>query len=282
MRPKIRKEQISENLLTIINSQTGNWVGGDKDKIEYIFQQIEKNNIRDLKDSNYFEIITKSELLKRQYKKKKDKPQLFVIHVGHSCNINCVYCYAKKDNNNISPKIIAGIASFLSEIPDPIWIQFMGGEPLLYIDIIEDIIYQIKRTRKSYETNFELQTNGLLLNNKNILSFLQKHQIAFGISYDGPNELSGSRYGNKTDKYDKVLNKNISILKSLNIDFGVLTVVSVSNVYKLKDVLSWAINNKLKRISFIPLISNNNITTDIYVDEKIIILLLKIPYHNHH
>ena len=264
---QIKFERLKENLSILLNSETGRWLGGDNDIIEPIYNNILKHDSNAINESAYSELIKESGLFTRLYKRENAIPQLFVIHIGHKCNINCEYCYAKKDSKNINSETIEKIATFLSRVNAPIWIQLMGGEPLLYLDIIKELIAQINVSRPNFKTNYELQTNGLLLNYAKVITFVKENDIKFGISYDGPNELSLIRYGSKTEKLNTRIEANIVLLKSLKFDFGILTVVSSSNIHNLTDVLHWAINNSIKRISFNPLFSNNNEEVEC-IDEK--------------
>jgi len=258
MKHRVFKEAVFERESILINQHTGSWIGGDINIIQDLYEIIERGDSPLLIEKGYYELVKESKLLGKPYPKKKRIPQLIVIHIGHKCNLNCKYCYAKDDRESINMETIKRVADFLSEINAPLWIQFMGGEPLLYTDLLDDFIKRIKEARKKLKTFFELQTNGTLLGKPSVLEFINKNEIRFGISYDGPGKLSGNRYYRKTKIYDSIVNHNISELASLGFSFGVLTVVSNSNVNNLREVLQWAISKKVKRISFSPAVPINN------------------------
>ena len=117
-----------------------------------------------------------------------DIQNVYII-MGLNCNFNCKYCYEKsiKDiystdhacNELISYlKRLVKIKPFVEE--KPINILFWGGEPLLYLNIIKDIVEKLKGLPFKYST----VTNGILFT-KEIVDYFNKNNIAVFISNDG-------------------------------------------------------------------------------------------------
>jgi uncharacterized radical SAM superfamily Fe-S cluster-containing enzyme len=79
------------------------------------------------------------------------KHEILMIEIALSnlCNLNCKYCYVRKDEAVISKKTLDNIAVFVNDIKSkmnrPITIQFFGGEPLLHFDLIEYFINSFKK-----------------------------------------------------------------------------------------------------------------------------------------
>lgn len=132
-----------------------------------------------------------------------------LIKLGTDCNLKCKHCHCKKMNFKYNPDIKDFINKF-----QPNNIAFSGGEPLLYLDIIKDIVGSIK-----YQTpKFRMVTNGFFLNEDNI-EYFNKNNFRIGISYDG---RSGTREGYPENfKYLKLIN-DLSMSTTVyreNIDF---------------------------------------------------------------
>ena len=135
------------------------------------------------------------------------------IQVTEACNLKCSYCYqinkspaklkfetAKKfidliltDDTSINPYINRYNTDFVI-------LDFIGGEPLLEIDLIDKIVdYFIKRTIEldhpwKFGYMISIGTNGTLYFDKNVQNFLNKHpkRISLNITVDGDKQLHDS------------------------------------------------------------------------------------------
>lgn len=117
----------------------------------------------------------------------------------------------------------------------PTLIRFMGGEPTLYLEEMQKAVSCCHPA-----TGFSLSTNGLLLNDSNIASFLLDKHFSLTVSYDG----SAGKRG-----YDNILTKpdytgNLQKFKRLNIS----TTLDRENLDLRKVMIEFGeISNKLKR-----------------------------------
>jgi sulfatase maturation enzyme AslB (radical SAM superfamily) len=111
----------------------------------------------------------------------------------------------------INPSLIKLIKN-LSSTNKELTIIFSGGESLLYIDKIKDIVKAVK----SYNIKFNLETNGLLLNDETV-SFLNKNNINVFVGWDGRN----SKYIRGSNIFD-VINLKQSIFKINNLNIEAL------------------------------------------------------------
>lgn len=125
------------------------------------------------------------------------------IILTKECNLNCNYCGGGSDS---PPKEIqypiCDLKSFLSGDSAPV-IEFYGGEPLLRIDTMKEIMDAIPG-------RFVIQTNGLLLD-KIETRYLQKfHSIL--VSLDGEKEVTDRERGKGV--YDRII-QNVNLIRRL-------------------------------------------------------------------
>lgn len=126
------------------------------------------------------------------------------LFISNKCNMNCTYCYVKKDDVKSSLSLadcLTSVANFLSSPGEEKIIQFLGGEPLLEFGKIKKIINFAQNRRGKKELHFHLNTNGLLLNRENA-DFFQKNNTLILISLDGSKK--------QHDKHRKLLSSRKS------------------------------------------------------------------------
>ena len=130
--------------------------------------------------------------------------------VTEDCNLKCSYCYQTNKsksvmNFNTAKKFIDDILSDkLDYINTSMYagavIEFIGGEPLLEIELIEKICdYWDKRIIElnhpwSGKYRFNICSNGVLYFDERVQNFLKKYHsvLSFGISLDGNKQLHDS------------------------------------------------------------------------------------------
>lgn len=254
---KFSKIDINEQICVVVNKRTGAWLSTGKEiasEIEKILSCRYKSKV--IGSLNH-ELIKQTEatgLLKKNHSKKpKCSPCLAVIHIGHKCNLSCSYCYVQKDAKYMSKKNALETAHFLSPLPAGLLIQFMGGEPLLYIQEMLFLVEALRSARNGRSTNFGIQTNGLLLLNEGIYNFLKKEKIYFGISFDGPNGMSSPRHRQNIFSYERQMEDVITKLGSQGQKFGMITVITKFNVLRLIELLDWCLKRGISRIQFSPM-----------------------------
>lgn len=149
----------------------------------------------------------------------------FIVTEG--CNLRCKYCYQVNKNNNnkltfdVAKKAIDYILDNreLFTADSVVW-NFIGGEPLLEIDLIDKITDYIKvKTFKEnhpwfsmYRINFS--TNGILYDDKKVQKYIAKNKekCTFGITIDGTKEKHDLQrvYEDGRGSYDNVV-RNIPL-----------------------------------------------------------------------
>ncbi|HEY5123613.1 MAG TPA: radical SAM peptide maturase, CXXX-repeat target family [Ignavibacteria bacterium] len=144
--------------------------------------------------------------------------------ITEDCQFACRYCYLTGKNRNgrmsfdIAKKTIDYLISdndFFRE--DSVIFEFIGGEPLLEIDLMDKIADYIKI--KLFETShrwfhnyrFSFATNGLLYSNKKVQKFIEKNlnHLSIGISIDGTKRKHNMQrvYPDGRGTYDDIIGK---------------------------------------------------------------------------
>jgi uncharacterized protein len=142
--------------------------------------------------------------------------------VTENCQLRCKYCYISGKNSlnrmsfDVAKKAIDYILEnhHLFEEKSVVW-DFMGGEPLIEVELITQICNYIKLRMfelshpwfNSYRFNFA--TNGINYSNPLAQQFIQnnKSHLSIGISIDGTKEKHNLQriYPNGKGSYDDVL-----------------------------------------------------------------------------
>ena len=154
--------------------------------------------------------------------------KLFII-LGNDCNLQCIYCCQRQIKERRIPRIIKPkFWEYFHSIPAGTHVVFFGGEPLLYLGAIKEIM--------SHRSDLEygIITNGKLLD-KDTVEWLNKYHVSVTVSWDGP--ISQCTRG-----YDVLKeNPNIKDIDTLGIS-AVLTKWTV--VHEVVDRVSELLPNK--------------------------------------
>ena len=195
---------------------------------------------------------------------------LFIVHCTNDCNMECEYCYIKKEKERtgIDRKVSLKIIKLVEEkIRDKrineITINFHGGEPMLFFSKILFIIKEVEKLKKNNENKkifYRIQTNGTILNEK-IIEKIKEYNIYMSVSLDG-NKIDNDKkrkFINRTSAFS-VIKKNISKLKKNKINFQIIATID-ENV------------NFLEKINIFKKLRINNIKFSFLNDER-----MKIRY----
>lgn len=120
---------------------------------------------------------------------KKTKINTLKIQLGLSCNYSCEYCSqrfvpnAEETNPSYVDRFMKSLDLWV--ITPPKKIEFWGGEPLVYWKTLKPLS---EKMREKYpDAEFLMITNGSLLNDE-IIEWIDRLDIAVGISHDGPGQ----------------------------------------------------------------------------------------------
>ncbi len=168
----------------------------------------------------------------------------FVIKTSKQCNLRCQYCYEFNDLHKTDVMTIEQIESLYRHVEcyyrslehfTDIHFIWHGGEPLLlpprfYWEVL-DLQSQIF-TGDNYKVTNGVQTNLTVLDDDRLL-LLSEGFDRVGVSLD---VLGGLRtYENERDSQARVL-ANIDRLRSVNIAFGCITVLSRKNIDNVEKI----------------------------------------------
>ena len=116
------------------------------------------------------------------------------LNVAHDCNLRCKYCFASKGNYSgkrelMSSEVGKKAVDFLVENSGNmrnVEIDFFGGEPLLAMETVKEVVSYAKTLEKEYRKrfNFTITTNALLLDD-NTINYLHKNMDNVVLSLDG-------------------------------------------------------------------------------------------------
>lgn len=130
------------------------------------------------------------------------------ICVTHKCNLDCIYCYQKHDNNSrmsfeVAQKVLNWIFKNSPKGTKYIEIGLIGGEPLLEFDLLKEMVTYTKYLNPDIPYLYYATTNGTLLTDDMKLWFTRNKQFfRLGLSLDGDRDTHNYNRSNSFDKID--------------------------------------------------------------------------------
>ena len=116
------------------------------------------------------------------------------LHVAHTCNLNCSYCFASQgkyhgDRAVMSFEVGKAALDFLvknSGTRKNLEVDFFGGEPLMNFDTVKKLVEYARSIEKETGKNFRftLTTNGVLIDD-DVIDFANKEMSNVVLSLDG-------------------------------------------------------------------------------------------------
>ena len=120
------------------------------------------------------------------------------IHIAHSCNLNCAYCFASQGKYQgeralMSLEVGKRALDFLIENSGKrrnLEVDFFGGEPLMNFDVVKEMVAYARSREKETGKNFRftLTTNGMLIDD-DVIAFANKEMSNVVLSLDGRQEI---------------------------------------------------------------------------------------------
>jgi len=120
------------------------------------------------------------------------------LHVAHTCNLNCSYCFASQGNYQgeralMSLEVGKRALDFLIENSKGrtnLEVDFFGGEPLMNFDVIKELVSYAREREKETGKNFRftLTTNGVLIDDE-VIDFANREMSNVVLSLDGRKEI---------------------------------------------------------------------------------------------
>lgn len=120
------------------------------------------------------------------------------LHIAHTCNLNCSYCFASQGKYHgeralMSFEVGKQALDFLianSGTRRNLEVDFFGGEPLMGLDVVKQLVAYARSIEKEAGKNFRftLTTNGILLDDETN-EFLNREMSNVVLSLDGRKEI---------------------------------------------------------------------------------------------
>jgi len=120
------------------------------------------------------------------------------MHIAHTCNLNCSYCFASQgkyhgDRAIMSFEVGKQALDFLvanSKGRTNLEVDFFGGEPLMNFQVVKDLVAYARSIEKEAGKNFRftLTTNGMLVDD-DVIDFANKECSNVVLSLDGRKEI---------------------------------------------------------------------------------------------
>ncbi len=120
------------------------------------------------------------------------------LHIAHTCNLNCSYCFASQGNYHgdravMSYEVGKRALDFLIENSGTrrnLEVDFFGGEPLMNFDVVKQLVAYGRSIEKEKGKNFRftLTTNGVLIDD-DVIDFANREMSNVVLSLDGRKEI---------------------------------------------------------------------------------------------
>ena len=120
------------------------------------------------------------------------------LHVAHTCNLNCSYCFASQGKYHgkralMSFEVGKRALDFLVEHSGSrrnLEVDFFGGEPLMNFEVVKQLVAYARSIEKEKGKNFRftLTTNGMLIDD-DVIDFCNRECSNVVLSLDGRKEI---------------------------------------------------------------------------------------------
>ena len=175
-------------------------------------------DVRELEKAGKLFSEDEFENLAFNYKNNSKVIKALCLHIAHSCNLNCSYCFAGQGKYQGASALMSfetGKRAFDFLIENSgtrrnLEVDFFGGEPLMNFEVVKQLVTYARSIEKEKGKNFRftLTTNGVLIDD-DVIEFANKEMSNVVLSLDGRKEVH-DRFrvdyaGNGS--YDKILPK---------------------------------------------------------------------------
>ena len=120
------------------------------------------------------------------------------LHIAHTCNLNCSYCFASQGKYHgeraiMSFEVGKRALDFLVEnsgLRRNLEVDFFGGEPLMNFDVVKQLVAYARSIEKEKGKNFRftLTTNGVLVDD-DVIEWANRECSNVVLSLDGRKEI---------------------------------------------------------------------------------------------
>lgn len=186
------------------------------------------------------------------FKNRNTDIKALCLHVAHTCNLNCEYCFASQGKYHgeraLMPFEVGKRAlDFLIENSGSrhnLEVDFFGGEPLMNFEVVKKLVKYAREQEKLHNKNFRftLTTNGLLIDD-DVIAFVNKEMSNVVLSLDGRKEVHDSlrKTISGQGSYDIIIPKFKKLVKARGgKNYYIRGTFTHNNIDFLKDILHMA------------------------------------------
>lgn len=160
----------------------------------------------------------------------EQKVKTITINTTQLCNLKCNYCAAGGDGTYGAPSVKIDLKRGMPQLEwlmarclpgEKFQINFLGGEPLLYPEVMREVAEFALKLSNQYEVavRFAVITNGTRLAIPEVLSLLSDFRIAVTVSVDGPphiqNKFRPKKKGDENFDSGKELERGLYQLREI-------------------------------------------------------------------
>lgn len=209
-----------------------------REKLESLQKRIEEIDYRPVFETNSLR------------KLKNDPLSILFLEVTEQCNLKCSYCIYSEDypyeRFETSKKMSFDTAKEAIDNLVPLsrnnaLIGFYGGEPLLNMDLIRQVVDYTKRRFPSKELRFAMTTN--FFDADRYIKEIVDNEMYISLSLDGPKEIHDKSRKTKTRKptYDKIISnlKKIEEYSQGYIDSNVFILSTCSDPNDILNIIEF-------------------------------------------
>ena len=184
-----------------------------KEELENVLDDIEalKESGKLFAKDNYGDIAF-------DFKKRNTVVKALCLHIAHTCNLNCDYCFASQGKYHgeralMSFEVGKQALDYLvanSGTRRNLEVDFFGGEPLMNFEVVKQLVAYARSIEKEAGKNFRftLTTNGLLVDD-DVIEFANRECHNVVLSLDGRKDIHDRLRRTINDKgsYDVIVPK---------------------------------------------------------------------------
>lgn len=215
-----------------------------KNEVLQVFDNLNKHDIINFKGLKNLDVIKFN---------RENNPLTVWLSITEQCNFRCTYCFVNKNPKKMSKDTIEKTLDKLYELGkkykhSQIILALAGGEPLLELNLIKNIIEKTKKLEGKSKKFFYISivTNGSLLTEKTA-EYFKKHEVKVAISVDGIGDFNDltRKFVNGLGTF-KYIQKGLDIANKYNILSYVGVTVTLSNIKGLPLFVKYCMKNKIK------------------------------------
>ena len=156
------------------------------------------SDVKSLEDAGKLYTPDTYEGMAFDFKNRNTVIKALCLHVAHTCNLNCEYCFASQGKYHgeralMSFEVGKRALDFLIENSGTrrnLEVDFFGGEPLMNWDVVKELVAYARVQEKIHNKNFRftLTTNGMLIDD-DVIEFSNREMSNVVLSLDGRPEV---------------------------------------------------------------------------------------------